>query len=58
MNDITDCAQLKAEVAKTEDGDKGKQRALISKALELGCVEHIPDDWGIEVHSSGGRAED
>lgn len=58
MADVTNCDELKAEVAKTESHEKGKQRALIVRALEIGCVDHIPDDWGIGVSDHGGREED
>jgi len=44
------CDDLKAAVKNTADVDKARQRVLIKKSVELGCVEHIPDDWEVELH--------
>lgn len=55
MNEINDCNGVKAAVAQASSPDE--ERAIIARALELGCVEHIPDDWGIEVSSDGGRED-
>jgi hypothetical protein len=46
----TDCDQLKAAIAKTGDGEKDRQALLIKRAIELKCVEHIPDDWGVDIN--------
>lgn len=45
-----DCDQLKAAIEKTKEGEKGRQQYLVKRSVELGCVEHIPDDWEVEVH--------
>jgi len=44
-----DCEQLKTAVAKTGDNEKGRQQLLIKRSIELGCIEHIPDNWGVEI---------
>jgi len=46
-----DCDELKVAIDATEDNEKGRQQYLIKRAVELGCVEHVPDDW--EVSSNG-----
>lgn len=56
MKEINDCDGVKAAVAQASS--PAEERAIIARALELGCVEHIPDDWGIEVSSDGGNRED
>lgn len=43
------CDELKSAVSATQDSDKGRQRLLIKKSVELGCVEHIPDSWTVEI---------
>lgn len=43
------CEEIKAAVAKTDENEKGRQQLLIKRSVELGCVEHIPDDWGVDV---------
>lgn len=55
MSEIQNCDQLKAQISKAETREE--QRACIARALELGCVEHIPDDWGIEVSHGRGRED-
>lgn len=50
-DEINDCDELKAAIDKHEPGNAGEQRALIKRSIELGCVEHIPDDWGVEVEN-------
>lgn len=47
--DPQDCEQLKTAIQKTGDNEKGRQQYLIKRSIELGCVEHIPDHWGVEV---------
>lgn len=44
------CDDLKAAVKNTVDTDKKRQSILIKKSIELGCVEHIPNDWQVDVH--------
>lgn len=44
-----DCEQLKAAIQKTSDQEKGRQKLLMKRSVELGCVEHIPDHWGVEI---------
>jgi len=51
MSDIESCDQLKDAVADTELNERGKQRELIGRAIELGCVEIIPEEWGVEVNN-------
>jgi hypothetical protein len=41
---------MKAAIGKTEDSDKARQRLLIKQSVELGCVEHIPDNWEVDVN--------
>lgn len=43
------CDELKAAVAATSESEKGKQQILIRRAIELGCVENIPDEWEVNV---------
>ncbi len=52
-DEVKDCTELSHRVEteqQSTEPDKQVRKALIAKALELGCVEAIPDDWGIEVH--------
>lgn len=44
-----DCDKLKGAVAATADHDRGRQRVLIKKSIELGCVEHIPESWEVDI---------
>ena len=50
-----DCEQLKKAIAATKPGEKDRQRYLIKRSIELGCVDNIPDDW--TVTNNGGTAE-
>lgn len=43
------CDEVKAAVGATEEHDKGRQRILIKRAIDLGCVVHIPDSWEVKV---------
>lgn len=43
------CDDMKTAVAKTKEGENGRKRYLVKRSVELGCVEHIPDDWEVEV---------
>lgn len=43
------CDELKSAVSVTEDSDKGRQRLLIKKSIEFGCVEHIPESWEVDI---------
>lgn len=49
--EISSCDELKAAIDKHDPGNKAEERALIKKSIELGCVEHIPDEWGVEVEN-------
>lgn len=31
----------------SKESDPAEERYIIKKAVELGCSEHIPDDWGL-----------
>lgn len=44
------CDEMKTAISKTEDTDKARQRLLIKHSVELGCVEHIPDNWEVDVN--------
>jgi hypothetical protein len=44
-----DCDALKAAVSATKETDTSRKRFLIKKSVELGCVEHIPDDWEVTI---------
>lgn len=44
-----DCAALKTAIANTKEEEKGRQQYLVKRSIELGCVEHIPDDWSVDV---------
>lgn len=44
------CDEMKAAIGKTGDDDKARQRLLIKQSVELGCVEHIPDSWEVDVN--------
>lgn len=44
-----DCDSLKTTIQKTGDEEQGRQQYLVKRAIELGCVEHIPDHWGVET---------
>ena len=45
-----DCDEIKTAVKATSDTDKGRQRVLIQKAIEFGCVGEIPESWEVEIH--------
>lgn len=49
--ELHNCDDVKQAVAKCQrenPNDQGEQRAIIRQAVDLGCTEHIPDDWGLE----------
>jgi len=48
---VETCDELKAEIPKAESA-RHKQY-LIGRSVDLGCVEHIPDDWAVEVNGNG-----
>lgn len=50
--EIENCEQLRAAI-KAHDGDRDRQRYLLKRAIDLGCVEDIPDEWGIEAGKNG-----
>lgn len=43
------CDELKQAVQQTGDNDTARQQLLIKQAVDMGCVEHIPDNWGLEA---------
>lgn len=43
------CDELKQAVAATGEQDQARQQVLIRKSIELGCVEHIPDNWSVSI---------
>ena len=48
---ITDCEGVAAAVARerqTAHPDDNERRYIIRRAVELGCTDKIPDDWGIQ----------
>jgi hypothetical protein len=45
--------EVRAAVEKektAEKPDQGMRHYLIKRSIELGCVECIPDDWGMKVY--------
>lgn len=48
-SEIKTCDELKNKVADVDIEERGKQRELIGRAIELGCIEHIPDEWGVDI---------
>lgn len=44
------CDEVRSAVKATAEGDKGRQRVLIQKAIQLGCSESIPESWEVEIH--------
>lgn len=58
---IQNCEQLRAAIAEHKSqrpNDKGEERSLLHRAIEIGCVEDIPDEWGVEVHGQGTGNQD
>ena len=50
---IQNCEQLRAAIKEHQSqrpDDKGEERSLLHRAIEIGCVEDIPDEWGVEVN--------
>lgn len=47
--DPQNCDELKAAIAKTGEQERGRQSYLIKRSIDLGCVEHIPDDWEVQT---------
>ena len=52
-DDELSCDQLRQYIKECDPKDKDRQRWLLHKCIECGCVDDIPDDWGVEVN--GGR---
>ncbi len=50
---IQSCDDIKAKVAENPE-DEQTRSLLVKRAIDLGCVEHIPDDWTFEVEDSNG----
>lgn len=48
---IENCDDVRSAVAKHEEWDKAEERLIIKKAIDLGCVDAIPDDWAVEVEN-------
>lgn len=49
--DPQNCDELRAAIAATGENDHKRQQYLIKKSVELECVEHIPDDWSVDVNA-------
>ena len=50
LEEVTDCASLEEKVGEYQAGgqhDPNYERYLINRGVELGCTEHIPDDFGL-----------
>ncbi len=45
---IQSCEDIRAKVAENPE-DEQTRSLLVKRAIDLGCVEHIPDDWTFEV---------
>jgi hypothetical protein len=45
----TNCAEVRAAIAKCDSSNERHKRYLTKKAIDLGCVNDIPDDWTMEV---------
>ena len=46
-----DCDEIAREVEAenaAEKPDSAKRSQLVKEAVRAGCVEHIPDDWGLD----------
>jgi hypothetical protein len=46
--------EVRTAVEKEKNADpphQGVRHYLIKRAIELGCVECIPDDWGMKVYN-------
>jgi hypothetical protein len=48
-DEINNCEELRSAIQSWDGKDKGRQRYLLKRAIDLGCVEHVPDDWGVKV---------
>lgn len=49
--EINNCDDVNAAVQRYESegkSDPNEERYIINRAVELGCSEHIPDEWGIQ----------
>lgn len=55
MAEVENCEQLSTRIdaAKQQTDNADERRYLVKRAIELGCVEKIPDEWGIEVEGNG-----
>lgn len=47
--DVQTCEEIKAQVAKSPTSVRERQY-LIKKAIDLGCTQHIPEDWEVEIN--------
>lgn len=48
MPDAEGCQEVQNAVA-ADTGNEGERMEVIKKAIDIGCVEYIPDAWGVEV---------
>jgi hypothetical protein len=51
LEEVNNCDELKAAIGKA-DGET-EQRYLVKRAIDLGCVDDIPDEWTVEVRTDG-----
>jgi len=51
MEEVNSCEELKTAVPKANE--EAEKRYLIKRAIDLGCVDHIPEDWTLEVKTDG-----
>jgi hypothetical protein len=50
LEQINDCNDLDEAIGEYQAGGEkntNEERRLIERAVELGCTQHIPDDWGL-----------
>lgn len=51
--EITNCEELRTAIKATDGSNTAHQRFLIKKSIDLGCIDDIPDEWGVEVENDG-----
>ena len=47
--DPENCDEMAEAVRRTGDEEKGRQQFLIKRAVDLGCVDCLPDHWEVKV---------
>jgi hypothetical protein len=50
LEEVNDCGTLQEKVGEYQAGGEHNpnyERYLIQRSVELGCTEHIPDDFGL-----------